>query len=74
LASLLLKVGGYGLMRFVIPCFKYQSIQFAPILLISCSCSVVYAALLACRQVDIKKIIAYSSIVHMNFALIGIFS
>ena len=73
LASLLLKLGGYGLLRFVIPMFPLGTCYFLPLLQILGIISVVYASLATIRQSDIKRIIAYSSIAHMNLIVLGIF-
>ena len=73
LAGLLLKLGGYGMLRFLffIPeACKY----FQPLAVTLCLLSVWVSSLIAFSQVDIKKVIAYSSIAHMNFAMLGIFS
>lgn len=74
LASLVLKLGAYGLLRFTLPFFKSLCFFFAPFVLVLSSFGCFYAALLATRQLDLKKVIAYSSVVHMNFALVGFFS
>jgi NADH:ubiquinone oxidoreductase subunit 4 (subunit M) len=71
---LLLKLGGYGYIRIVLPLFGYASNYFFPLISIFCVLSVFYASFTTIRQVDLKKIIAYSSIAHMNIVLIGIFS
>lgn len=74
LASLLLKLGGYGFIRFVIPMFPFGTFYFLPILQILGVVSVLYASLATIRQSDIKRIIAYSSIAHMNLIVLGIFT
>lgn len=74
LASLLLKLGGYGFIRFVIPLFPIANYFFWPMLCLVVFFSVTYGSLFAISQVDLKKIIAYSSIVHMNFAILGLFT
>jgi NADH-quinone oxidoreductase subunit M len=74
LASLLLKLGGYGFLRFSIPLFPVATKYYAPAVTILALCSVVYASLATIRQIDIKRIIAYSSIAHMNIAVLGLFS
>ena len=74
LAAVLLKLGGYGFIRFLLPLSREATIFFSPIVCFLAALSMVYAALSAFRQTDIKKMIAYSSIVHMNFAVLGIFS
>ena len=74
LAGILLKIGGYGFVRFLLPMFPQASQYFAP-LIYSLSCvAIIYASLLALVQTDMKKLIAYSSIAHMGFVTIGIFS
>lgn len=74
LAGLLLKLGVYGLMRFLMPLFPAAFLFFSPLLYTLCLVSVLYTSLLIFCQIDLKKIIAYSSIAHMNFALLGLFS
>ena len=74
LAGIMLKTGAYGLLRFVIPLFPEASHQFAPIAMILGAISVLYAAMMAFAQSDIKRLIAYTSVSHMGFVLLGIFS
>lgn len=74
LASLVLKLGAYGLLRFTFPLFKQVCLLYTPFLLAFSAFGCVYAAFLAIRQLDLKKVIAYSSVVHMNFSLVGFFS
>ena len=74
LASLLLKLGGYGLIRFNLTLFPSATIYFLPLVYILSIASIIYASLSALRQIDLKKIIAYSSIAHMNVIVLGIFS
>jgi proton-translocating NADH-quinone oxidoreductase chain M len=74
LAGILLKLGSYGMIRFLIPLFPKASIYFAPYVLILCLISITYASLTAIRQMDLKKIIAYASVAHMNFIVMGLFS
>jgi NADH:ubiquinone oxidoreductase subunit 4 (subunit M) len=69
-----LKLGGYGYIRIVLPLFSYASYYFFPLVSIFCVLSIFYASFTTIRQVDLKKIIAYSSVAHMNIVLIGIFS
>ena len=74
LASLLLKTGGYGLFRFVIPIFPEANIYYTPIAYCLALIGVIYAAFSAIRQLDIKRIVAYLSVSHMNFCVLGQFS
>jgi NADH-quinone oxidoreductase subunit M len=74
LAGLLLKLGGYGFIRILLPIFSQATIFFLPLVYTLCLISIIYAALTTIRQVDLKRIIAYSSIAHMNLVVLGIFS
>jgi NADH-quinone oxidoreductase subunit M len=74
LAGILLKMGGYGLLRFSLPMFPDASHQFAPLVFALSVIAIVYTSLVAFRQTDIKKLIAYSSVAHMGFVTMGIFS
>lgn len=74
LAGLLLKVAGYGLIRFSLPFFPEASHDFAPIAMFLGLVSIFYAAKLAFAQTDIKRLIAYTSISHMGFVLIAIYA
>lgn len=74
LAGILLKIGTYGLIRFVIPVFPEAVSDFRSIILILCCISIIYGAVLAFYQDNIKGIIAYSSISHMGLIVAGIFS
>ncbi len=74
LAGILLKMGGYGFMRFSLPMFPLASDYFAPLVFAMSVIAVVYTSLVAFRQTDIKKLIAYSSVAHMGFVTMGIFS
>jgi len=74
LAGILLKLGGYGFMRFSLPMFPAASHQFTPLIFALSVIAVVYTSLVAFRQVDFKKLIAYSSVAHMGFVTMGIFS
>lgn len=74
LAGILLKLGTYGFIRFLIPLFPYALKFFTPFVFIICLISIIYGSFSTIRQVDLKKIIAYSSIVHMNFSIIGLFT
>jgi NADH-quinone oxidoreductase subunit M len=74
LAGILLKLGGYGFLRFSIGLFPESSNFFTPLVFVLSSFGVVYASLTTLQQVDLKKIIAYSSVGHMGLVTIGIFS
>ena len=74
LAGVLLKMGGYGFIRFLLPMFPEASQFFAPLVYTLSLIAVVYTSLVAFVQEDIKKLIAYSSIAHMSFVTMGIFT
>lgn len=74
LAGILLKTAAYGMLRFAIPLFPEASQTFAPVAMGLGLIGIFYGALLACGQQDIKRLIAYTSISHMGFVLIGIYS
>ncbi|WP_029005220.1 NADH-quinone oxidoreductase subunit M [Azorhizobium doebereinerae] len=74
LAGILLKMGGYGFIRFSLPMFPEASHLFAPLVYTLSVVAIIYTSLVALVQEDIKKLIAYSSIAHMGFVTMGIFS
>mgnify|MGYP006168671319 CR=1 FL=1 len=74
LAGVLLKTAGYGLLRFGVPLFPNASLEFAPIAMWLGVFGIFYGAVLACAQTDIKRLIAYTSVSHMGFILIGIYA
>ncbi len=74
LASVLLKMGTYGFIRFAIPFFPEASIDFAPVISILSLIGIVYGAFMALAQTDIKKLIAYSSVSHLGFVMLGLFA
>lgn len=74
LAGVLLKLGTYGIIRFMIPMFPYAMYYFTPLVFTMCVIGILYSASTTIRQIDLKKIIAYSSVAHMNFALLGLFT
>ncbi|MCC6295861.1 MAG: NADH-quinone oxidoreductase subunit M [Pseudomonadales bacterium] len=74
LAGLLLKTAAYGLLRFSLPLFPEASQQIAPLMMALGLVSIVYGALLAFAQHDLKRLIAYTSISHMGFVVIGIYA
>ncbi|PRY95038.1 NADH dehydrogenase subunit M [Hasllibacter halocynthiae] len=73
LAAILLKMGGYGFLRFNLPMFPVASEIMAPLVLWLSAIAIVYASLVALRQEDMKKLVAYSSVAHMGFVTAGIF-
>jgi proton-translocating NADH-quinone oxidoreductase chain M len=74
LAGILLKLGTYGFLRFSIPLFPFATSYFAPFVYTLSLLGIVYASLTTLRQIDLKKIIAYSSVAHMGFVTLGLFS
>jgi len=74
LAGVLLKMGGYGFLRFSLPMFPHASEFFAPLVFTLSIIAVIYTSLVALAQSDMKKLIAYSSVAHMGFVTIGIFT
>lgn len=74
LAGVLLKLGTYGFIRFSLPLFPYASFFFAPVVYTIALIGIVYTSFTAIRQSDFKRIIAYTSIAHMNLVILGIFS
>ncbi len=74
LAAILLKMGGYGFLRFSLPMFPQASLLFQNLIFLLSVIAIVYTSLVALRQKDMKKLIAYSSVAHMGFVTMGIFS
>src|SRR5689334_18608762 len=74
LAAILLKMGGYGFLRFSLPMFPLASQDFAPLIFTLSIVAIIYTSLVALMQEDIKKLIAYSSVAHMGFVTMGIFA
>jgi NADH-quinone oxidoreductase subunit M len=74
LAGLLLKTGGYGLMRFVVPLFPGAAHAFAPVAMALGVAGILYGALLAFGQTDFKRLVAYTSVSHLGFVLVGVFA
>ncbi|MDX2258101.1 MAG: NADH-quinone oxidoreductase subunit M [Hyphomicrobiaceae bacterium] len=74
LAGILLKMGGYGFLRFSVPMFPLASQDLAPLVFTLSVVAIVYTSLVALAQEDIKKLIAYSSVAHMGFVTMGIFT
>jgi NADH-quinone oxidoreductase subunit M len=73
LAGLLLKTAGYGLIRFVIPLFPFASRSFAPVATALAVAGILYGGLMAFAQNDMKRLVAYTSVSHLGFVLLGIF-
>jgi NADH-quinone oxidoreductase subunit M len=74
LAGILLKTGAYGLIRFTVPLFPNAAFEFAPIAMTLGVASIIYGAVLAFSQSDFKRLVAYSSVSHMGFVLLGVFA
>ena len=74
LAAILLKMGGYGFLRFLLPMFPAASVTYAPLMFVLGVTAIIYTSLVAFAQKDMKKLIAYSSVAHMGFVTIGTFS
>ncbi|WP_432714201.1 NADH-quinone oxidoreductase subunit M [Pedobacter sp.] len=74
LAGLLLKTGAYGILRFVLPLFPDAAIAIAPWAMLFGVLGIIYGAMLAFSQTDLKRLIAYTSVSHMGFVLLGIFA
>lgn len=74
LAGIMLKLGTYGFLRFLIVFFPYGLVYYTPFVFSIALISIIYGSFATIRQIDLKKVIAYSSIVHMNFALLGLFT
>lgn len=73
LAGVLLKLGGYGLIRFCVPLFPAAAQTYAPIIIVLSLIAIVYGAIVAAVQPDLKRLVAYSSVSHMGFVTLGIF-
>ncbi|MBU2534109.1 MAG: NADH-quinone oxidoreductase subunit M, partial [Alphaproteobacteria bacterium] len=74
LAGILLKMGGYGFLRFSLPMFPLASQELAPLVFALSVIAIIYTSLVALAQEDVKKLIAYSSVAHMGFVTMGIFT
>jgi NADH-quinone oxidoreductase subunit M len=75
LAALMLKLGGYGILKFMLPLFSMKvHLYFRPFALIICIIGIIYGGLAAMRQIDLKRQIAFSSISHMSFSILGVFT
>ncbi len=74
LAAVLLKMGTYGFMRFAMPLFPNATFMFAPLILTLAVIGIIYGALVAMVQPDLKKLVAYSSVSHLGFCMLGMFA
>jgi proton-translocating NADH-quinone oxidoreductase chain M len=74
LAGVLLKLGTYGLLRFTLPLVPEANIYYGPFVIVLCLLGIVYASFTTLRQVDLKKVVAYSSIAHMNLVVLSLFT
>ena len=74
LAGILLKTGAYGLIRFTVPLFPEAALSFAPIAMMLGVAGILYGAVLAFAQTDFKRLVAYSSVSHMGFVVLGVFA
>lgn len=74
LAAVLLKTGGYGIIRFVLPLFPEASLALAPFMMLIGVIGIIYGAMMAFVQTDLKRLVAYSSVSHMGFVLLGCFA
>src|SRR5258708_15178926 len=74
LAGLLLKTGAYGLIRFVLPLFPSAAVEFAPWAMLLGVIGILYGASLAFAQTDLKRLVAYTSVSHMGFVILGVFA
>ena len=73
LASIMLKLGAYGLMRFAVPLFPDAAHTFAPVIIVLSLIAIIYGAIVALVQPDLKRLVAYSSVSHMGFVTLGLF-
>lgn len=74
LAGVLLKMGTYGFMRFAMPCYPHAAHRLAPVFIALAVIGIVYGALVAMVQKDVKKLVAYSSVSHLGFVMLGLFT
>jgi NADH-quinone oxidoreductase subunit M len=74
LAALMLKTGAYGLLRFIVPLFPHAAVTFAPVGMILGIIGILYGAKLAFAQTDLKRLVAYTSVSHMGFIVLGVFA
>jgi NADH-quinone oxidoreductase subunit M len=74
LAGVLLKMGTYGFLRFNLPLFPHASQQAAPVIAVLAIIGIIYGAIVSFAQTDVKKLVAYSSVSHLGFVMLGIFA
>jgi proton-translocating NADH-quinone oxidoreductase chain M len=74
LAGILLKLGTYGFLKFFFLLIPLSSLYFLPLVNMLCIIGIIYSSFIILRQIDIKKIIAYSSVIHMNYTILGLFN
>ncbi|HIA28947.1 MAG TPA: NADH-quinone oxidoreductase subunit M, partial [Candidatus Marinimicrobia bacterium] len=74
LAGVLLKMGGYGFLRFCVPLFPLGMEEFTPLIIVLAVVGIIYGALMALVQSDVKRLVAYSSVSHLGFVVLGIFA
>jgi NADH-quinone oxidoreductase subunit M len=74
LAGVMLKIGAYGFLRFAIPFFPQAAVDLAPLLIILAVIGITYGAIVAAMQPNLKRIIAYSSVAHLGFVVLGVFA
>ena len=74
LAGILLKLGTYGILRFLIPMFPDITLYYSPFVMVLATLGIIYTSFITLRQIDIKRIVAYSSVAHMNLCVLGMFS
>ena len=74
LAGVLLKMGTYGFVRFALPLFPVASVELAPVIFTLAVIGILYGALVAMVQSDVKKLVAYSSVAHLGFVMLGMFA
>ena len=74
LAGVLLKMGTYGFLRLAVPMFPQAAVDLAPLLLVVAVIGIIYGAIVAAMQPNLKRLVAYSSVAHLGFAVLGIFA
>ena len=74
MAAILLKLGSYGFLRYLIPLFPEATVSFTPLIMTICCIGIIYSCLACLVVLDIKKLVAYSSVSHMGTATIGLFT